>query len=233
MSNVGFRIFRRINRPDPGLVRALAVIPVANIADEMNRLFCLDAAIRPWNRALMAGCAFTVRARPGCNLLVHKALDMAAPGDVVIVEDGGDLTTALAGENMVLWARKRGLAGLVIDGAMRDVDAIRELDFPVYARGATPRGPHRNGPGEINVPISCGGVVVNPGDIVLGDGDGVLIVPPREAQAILERAKGKLAKELKTRESIADGTWDRSAYADEALVRMGCEIIDAAFDHSS
>lgn len=137
MSNVGFRIFRRINRPDPGLVRALAVIPVANIADEMNRLFCLDAAIRPWNRALMAGCAFTVRARPGCNLLVHKALDMAAPGDVVIVEDGGDLTTALAGENMVLWARKRGLAGLVIDGAMRDVDAIRELDFPVYARGAT------------------------------------------------------------------------------------------------
>jgi RraA family protein len=231
MSNVGFRIFRRINRPDPGLVRALAVIPVANIADEMNRLFCLDAAIRPWNRALMAGCAFTVRARPGCNLLVHKALDMAAPGDVVIVEDGGDLTTALAGENMVLWARKRGLAGLVIDGAMRDVDAIRELDFPVYARGATPRGPHRNGPGEINVPISCGGVVVNPGDIVLGDGDGVLIVPPREAQAILERAKGKLAKELKTRESIATGTWDRSAYADEALLRMGCDIIDEAFDH--
>jgi RraA family protein len=231
MSNVGFRIFRRINRPDPGLVRALAVIPVANIADEMNRLFCLDAAIRPWNRALMAGCAFTVRARPGCNLLVHKALDMAAPGDVVIVEDGGDLTTALAGENMVLWARKRGLAGLVIDGAMRDVDAIRDLDFPVYARGATPRGPHRNGPGEINVPISCGGVVVNPGDIVLGDGDGVLIVPPREAQAILERAKGKLAKELKTRESIAAGTWDRSAYADEALARMGCDIIDEAFDH--
>ncbi|CAN7736963.1 RraA family protein [Bosea sp. LjRoot9] len=231
MSNVGFRIFRRINRPDPGLVRALAVIPVANIADEMNRLFCLDAAIRPWNRALMAGCAFTVRARPGCNLLVHKALDMAAPGDVVIVEDGGDLTTALAGENMVLWARKRGLAGLVVDGAMRDVDAIRELDFPVYARGATPRGPHRNGPGEINVPISCGGVVVNPGDIVLGDGDGVLIVPPREAQAILERAKGKLAKELKTRESIAEGTWDRSAYADEALARMGCDIIDEAFEH--
>jgi RraA family protein len=233
MSNVGFRIFRKINRPDPELIRALAAIPIANIADEMNRLFCLEAAIRPWNRTPMAGCAFTVRARPGCNLLVHKALDMAAPGDVVIVEDGGDLTTALAGENMVLWARKRGLAGLVVDGAMRDVDAIRQLDFPVYARGATPRGPHRNGPGEINVPISCGGVVVNPGDIVLGDGDGVLIVPQREARAILDRARGKLAKELKTRESIAAGTWDRSAYTDEALARLGCELIDDAFEHGS
>lgn len=230
MSTVGFRIFRQVRRPDRALVDALAAIPVANIADEMHRLFCLDGAIRPWNRAPMAGSAFTVRARPGCNLLVHKALDMAEPGDVVIVEDGGDLTTALAGENMVLWARKRGLAGLVVDGAMRDVDAIRELDFPVYARGATPRGPHRNGPGEINVPIACGGVVVRSGDIVLGDGDGVLIVPPREAPTILERARGKLAKELRTREQIAAGAWDRSAYSDEALQALGCAFIDGTFD---
>ncbi|WP_313534191.1 RraA family protein [Haematobacter sp.] len=230
MSPVGLRIYRRLPRANPELVAALAEIPVANVADEMSRMFCLDAAIRPWNAAPMKGVAFTVRARPGCNLLLHKALDMAEPGDVILVEDGGDLTTALSGENMVLWAQKRGLAGLVVDGAMRDRASIAEMDFPVYARGVTPRGPHRNGPGEINVPISCGGVVVNPGDIVLGDQDGVLIIPQKEAPEILQRARGKLDKELKTRAAIDAGNWDRSAYSDEALEKLGFTFFDTSYE---
>lgn len=230
MSNVGFRIFKRINRPERTLFAGFASIPVANIADEMSRLSCLDASIRPWNDAPLLGTAFTVRARPGCNLLLHRALDMAEPGDVVVVEDGGDLTTAMSGENMVLWAQKRGLAGLIVDGAMRDVHSIAKMSFPVYARGITPRGPHRNGPGEINTPISCGGVVVHPGDILVGDGDGVVVISPGDAAGILKKAQAKLAQELATREAIERGAWDRSAYTEEKLRERGCEIIDAAYE---
>jgi len=229
MSNVGFRIFTRIPRPARELVQGFAGIPVANIADEMGRMFCLDAAIRPLNTAPLLGTAFTVRARPGCNLMLHRALDMAEPGDVVIVEDQGDQTNALTGENMMLWAERRGLAGVIVDGAVRDLESIGQMRFPVYSRGINPRGPHKSGPGEINVPISCGGVVVNPGDILVGDQDGVVVIAPADAQAVLAKARKKLEKEIATRKAIAAGTWDRSAYTEQALVAMGCEIIDGAY----
>jgi regulator of RNase E activity RraA len=230
MSNIGFRVFNKIPRPDRELVSSFEGLPVANIADEMGRMFCLDALIRPMNKAPLLGTAFTVRARPGCNLMVHRALDMAQPGDVIVIEDQGDLTNAISGENMMLWAARRGLAGVVVDGAMRDADSIAQMRFPVYARGINPRGPHKSGPGEINVPVSCGGVVVNPGDVVVGDGDGVVVVPRQDAAAVLAKARKKLAKEIATREAIAAGTWDRSQYTDEALRRMGCEIVDGSYE---
>ncbi|GAP34436.1 RraA family protein [Piscinibacter sakaiensis] len=229
MSNVGFRIFKRIHRPSPELVRGFQGIPVANIADEMGRMFCMDTGLRPLNTTPMLGTAFTVRARPGCNLMLHRAIDMAEPGDVIVVEDQGDQANALTGENMMMWAARRGVAGVVIDGAVRDRASIGGLAFPVYSRGITPRGPHKNGPGEINVPISCGGVVVHPGDIVVGDEDGVLVIAPRDAEAVLRKARGKLAKEIATRQAIEAGTWDRSGYTEEVLAAMGCEVIDAAY----
>lgn len=229
MSNIGFRIFSHVNRPARTLVNCFDGIPVANIADEMNRMFCLDAAIKPLNNAPMLGTAVTVRARPGCNLMVQKALDLAEPGDVVLVEDGGDNAHALAGENMMQWAQRRKLAGFVVDGAMRDIESISQMSFPVYCRSITPRGPYRTGPGEINVPISCGGTVVNPGDIVIGDADGVLIIPPRDAAKICERARKKLDKEIETRDAISKGTLDRSQFSNENLIKMGCEIIDGAY----
>lgn len=230
MSKIGFRIFTRIHRAPKALVEQFRGLPVANIADEMSRMFCLDARIRPMNSSPLLGVAFTVRARPGDNLMLHRAIDMAEPGDVILVEDQGDLTNAMSGENMMLWAARRGLAGVVVDGAMRDADSIGRMDFPVYARGINPRGPHKSGPGEINVPISCGGVVVQPGDIVVGDADGVLVIPRRDGDAVLARATKKLAQELATREAIQAGTWDRTAYTEDRLRAMGCEIIDAAYD---
>src|SRR5690606_28402204 len=139
----------------------------------------------------------------------------------------------ISGENMMLWAERRGIAGVVVDGAMRDADSIGQMKFPVYARGINPRGPHKNGPGEINVPISCGGVVVSPGDIVVGDADGVLVIPANDAPAVLEKARKKLQKELATRVAIADGTWDRSQYTEEALTKMGCAIIDSTYAQAS
>lgn len=229
MSKVGFRIFKKIHRAPRELVEGFREIPVANIGDVVSRMFCLDARIRPMNKAPLLGTAFTVRARPGCNLMLHYALDAAQPGDVIVVEDQGDLSNAISGENMMLWAARRQIAGVVVDGAMRDADSIGAMDFPVYARGITPRGPHKSGPGEVNVPISCGGVVVTPGDIVVGDADGVVVIARHDAASVLAAARKKLAQELRTRQEIDAGTWSRSAYDESALTALGCEFIDAAY----
>jgi RraA family protein len=229
MPNIGFRVFTRINRPPQALVEAFSNLPVANIADEMNRLWCMDARIRPLNKAPLLGPAFTVRARVGDNLMLHAAIDLAEPGDVIVVEDQGDLANALIGENMMLWAARRRLGGMVVDGAMRDVECLSQMNFPCYAAGIQPKGPYKDGPGEINVPISCGGVVVTPGDIVVGDADGIVVIPPRDAADVATKARKKLEAELATRKAIADGTWNRTPYTLEALAAKGCEIIDDAW----
>ena len=226
---IGFRIFTRIHRAPAALVEQFRGLPVANIADEINRGFCLDARIRPMNRAPLLGVAFTVRVRPGDNLMLHRAIDMAEPGDVIMVDAQGELANAISGELMMAWAARRGVAGVVVDGAMRDADVIGGMDFPVYARGVTPRGPYKSGPGEINVPVACGGVVVHPGDVVVGDADGVLVIPRREAEAVLARARRKQADEVAIRQAIDAGTWNRSAYADDKLAALGCRIIDGAY----
>ncbi|MGA2992021.1 MAG: RraA family protein [Candidatus Korobacteraceae bacterium] len=229
MSNVGFRIFNKINRPDKALVEGFKGLPVPVIGDEMNRLACMDARIKPLNNIPLLGTAFTVKARTGDNLMFHRAIDMACPGDVIVVQGEGDLAHALAGENMILWALRRNIAGVVVDGAMRDLDSIRKMNFPVFASGVQPKGPYKMGPGEINVPITCGGIVVCPGDIVVGDGDGVVVIRPADAPAILKKAQKKQAQELATREAIAKGTWNRAPYTEEALQKMGCEIIDDVY----
>jgi Demethylmenaquinone methyltransferase len=229
MSNVGFRIYTEINRPSKELVEEFRGLPVANIADEMNRFNCLRADIKPANDTALLGTAFTARVRAGDNLMLHKALDMAQPGDVLVVEGRGEMVNSLMGENMVLWAVKRGIAGIVIDGAIRDIDSIKRLNIAVYAAGINPMGPYKKGPGEINVPVSCGGVIVNPGDIIVGDADGIVVIAAQDAPVILKKAKAKLKQEVATREAIDNGTWDRSKYTDEALIKMGCEIIHDAY----
>ena len=173
MSNAGFRIYTKIRRPARELVEEFRGLPVANIADEMNRLFCVDARIKPLNHTPLLGTAFTVKAKVGDNLMFHKAIDMAQPGDVIVVDVQGDLTNSLTGEIMMRLAAKRGLAGVVVDGAVRDADALREMEFSVYAAGVTPKGPYKEGPGEINVPVSCGGGTAS-GAIALA---GALPVP--------------------------------------------------------
>ena len=226
MSNAGCRIFLKMDRPSRELVEGFKGLPVANIADEMNRFFCVDARIRPYNTKPLLGTAFTVKARVADNLLLLKALELAQPGDVIIVDAQGDLANAITGEIMMTQAAINGLAGVVIDGAIRDAEAMKELDMPVYAAGVQPKGPYKDGPGEINVPVSCGGVVVNPGDILVGDADGIVVIRPQDAPVVAEKAKGKLRKEQATMKAIEEGTLDRSMYSDEAFIKKGCEIID-------
>ncbi|RKL63570.1 RraA family protein [Thermoanaerobacteraceae bacterium SP2] len=225
MSNIGMRIYKNIKRPLKELVEGFRGLPTPNIADNMNRFFCVSSEIKGFNNCKLLGTAFTVRSRTADNLFFHKAIDMAEPGDVIVVDVQGDKINSVCGEIMMRYAKKRGIAGFLIDGLIRDSGALKELDFAVFARGASPMGPYKDGPGEINVPVSCGGVVINPGDIIVGDEDGVVVIKAEEAAEVLEKAKATYAKESQIFKSIEEGTIDRS-WVDEKLKERGCEIID-------
>lgn len=218
---IGFRIERAPSRPSSDLIAAFKTVPTAIVSDNMNRMFAGGAGLRPVHRTgVLCGSALTVRTRPGDNLMVHKALDLAQPGDVIVVDAGGDTTNAIIGEIMWSYARTHGVAGFVIDGAVRDTAVLAAGDLPVYARGVTHRGPYKDGPGEINVTVSVGGMVVAPGDILLGDEDGLLAVPQADAPAVLELARAQQDREGGILRSIADGTVDRS-WVDRLLAERG------------
>lgn len=218
----GFRICDRHQVASKSLVESFAKLPLANVSDSMERMTAAGPRLRPMHASgRMAGIALTVRSRPGDNLMLHKAIDMAVPGDVIVVDAGGDLTNALMGELMLAHAVKRGVAGFVLNGAIRDLYAFVETNLPTYAAGVTHRGPYKDGPGEINVPISLDGMVIEPGDIVIGNSDGVLSVPVAAAEEVLRRAMARLDAEARQMQAIADGTIDRS-WVDATLRERGC-----------
>lgn len=220
---MGFRVARRERTVDADVAANFIGLPVANVSDVMGRMFAGGAAIRPIHDQpfQVAGPALTVRSRPGDNLMFHHALDIAEPGDVIVVDAGGDTTNALMGEIMVGIAKRNEVAAIIVNGAIRDADEIRTMDFPLFAKGVTHRGPYKDGPGEINVPITIDGMVIEPGDLVLGDGDGVLAVPFDRVEEVLERAREKSALEERQIASIEDGTLDRS-WVVEKLRAGGC-----------
>lgn len=222
---IGFRIARRERKVDAKWIEAFRELPVANVSDVMSRMTAGGAALRPYyNGGTMVGPAVTVKARPGDNLMVHKALDIAEPGDIVVVDAGGDLTNAIIGELMVAHAIQRGLGGIVIYGAIRDSAEIGAGNFPVFAAGVTHRGPYKDGPGEVNVPISINGMVINPGDLICGDADGLLAVAMDDAESVFAAAKKKHDAETKQMEAIKAGKNDR-AWVDAALAKLGCEVV--------
>jgi RraA family protein len=196
----------RVQGPAPELLKRFAKLPTANVADAMDRLGALDSRIKPvWPGATIVGPAFTVWTRAGDNKLLHEALRRAAPGDVLIVNGQGDESRALLGELMAERAKVNGIAGFVIDGAVRDADVIGEIEVPVFARAVTPAGPYKHGPGRLGCTIAVGGVAVAPGDIVLGDADGVVIVPQDEAEQVLVAAEAKFEDETARRADIKAG----------------------------
>ncbi|MDP2819562.1 MAG: RraA family protein [Polaromonas sp.] len=220
---IGLQILKRHRCIDASLVQAFHGLPVANISDSMSRMTAGGAGLRPMHKAgYLSGPALTVKTRPGDNLMIHKAIALAQPGDVIVVDGGGDLSNALIGELMVTTAKRRGVAGFVMNGAIRDLDMIAAGDFPVFAAGVTHRGPYKDGPGEINVPVAIDGMVIHPGDLVVGDADGVLCVPIDQAPIILEATQAKGVAERKTLQQIAEGTLD-VAWIDATLKRIGCD----------
>lgn len=221
---IGFAIHNRKRRVDDKTVSRFLDLPVANVSDSMSRLYAGGVNLHAMhNGASMAGSALTVRTRPGDNLLVHKALDLAEPGDVIVVDAGGDLTNAIIGEIMVAYAQSRKLAGIVINGAVRDAAVIAESSFPVYALGVTHRGPYKDGPGEINATVSIAGMTIEPGDLIIGDRDGVLCVPYDLTEELYNATAEKQVAEAKMMSDIAEGTLD-TRWIDERLKALGCEM---------
>ena len=206
------------------LVERFRSLPVANISDSMSRMEAGGARLRPMHAGgVLAGPAITVKSRPGDNLMLHKALDLAEVGDVVVADAGGDLTNALMGELMLAYAEKKGVAGIVIHGAVRNSAYMRASNFPIFAAGVTHRGPYKDGPGEINVPIAIEGMVIHPGDLVVGDDDGLVCVPFDDCEQVYKAASAKHAAEQRQMENILAGKNDR-AWIDAALKKLGCEI---------
>ncbi len=195
----------------PAIIDVLRTIQVALISDQLHR-FIGTGELKKYDRSTgtMAGTAVTVRVSHGDNLAVLRAFEYCRPGDVMVIDGGGDTGQAILGGIMSLYARRIGLAGLVVDGAIRDVAEIRERDFPLFARGHVHRGPYKDGPGEINVPVSIGGMTVMPGDIVIGDEDGLLAFAPEEAEALIAKAQAQQAKEEATIQAILEDRWDLS-----------------------
>jgi regulator of RNase E activity RraA len=197
---------------DPKILAALREMPVAALSDNMHRNIG-STGLTPYHRPVartMAGTAVTARSRGGDNLTYLRALEFCRPGDVLVIDAGGILNNAVVGGILSFYAAHIGLVGVVVDGAIRDVAEIRAREFPVYARGVTHRGPYKDGPGEINVPVSVGGMVVNPGDIVVGDQDGLMAFAPDDAEWLIDKARAHLETEAETMRAMKEGRWDKS-----------------------
>ncbi|MGI8594817.1 MAG: RraA family protein [Solirubrobacteraceae bacterium] len=225
----GFRIRRRIDRPPPDVVAGIGAFETPAISDLMNRLYTMELGIssltEPQLRLLGPAC--TVKVYPGDNLMVHKALDIAEPADVVVVDTSGSHMTAVLGDLVSTKARHRGISGFLVDGLVRDLPGIRALgDFPVFARGVTPIGPLHRGPGEINHPISAGGIVVRPGDLIVGDLNGVVVVPREIAEELLARLKRQAASESDYTAAVARGEFS-NAWVDRVLGDSGVMVDQA------
>ena len=201
-------IRRDFERVPADVVSRAATFAASILADVAGRRGTVDGRVAPVSPAMrLAGPAFTIEVRAGDNLMIHAAMTMAKPGDVLVIDGKGDRSCALMGSIMMNACRKLGLAGVVIDAAIRDSEELRELGFPVFAVGANPNGPTKLVPGRINWPISCGGVAVSPGDLVVGDADGVVVVEREKAPGLLDAAARKVAEE---RARIAEITAGRN-----------------------
>jgi len=217
---LGFRVLPSPPRLDTALVDRFRGLASPNLADAMGRFNFMDPAMQSRTGLTLCGLAVTVNARPADNLMIHKALQVAAPGDIVVVNTCGNTTSAVFGELMCNTAVAAKLGGIIVDGAIRDVEGLTALGFPAFSRTVCAGGCDKDGPGEINVPISCGGVVVSPGDIIVGDADGIAVVPRSEAVEVLRLVHDLMAREKKRIDEIKSDVLFRPEI-DEALKKHG------------
>lgn len=224
MSNTD--IVRDFERTSADLVRQAAEFQPAIFADVAGRRGALHGRIRALrNRMKFAGTALTVEVRPGDNLMIHAAIALAQPGDVLVIDGKGDQSAALMGTIMMTACQKLGLAGVVIDGAVRDSVEIDEMDFPVFSVGTNPNGPTKLAPGRIGHPVSVGGVTVHPGDLVLGDADGVVVIERQRVGSLIQAAGIKVAEEAARIRAIKNGDtaapWLQAALRKAGMLKEG------------
>ncbi len=216
----GFRVLPSPPPIDEKLLDCFRGLATANLADAMGRFNVMDPGIRSRTGFPLCGTAVTVRTRPADNLMAHKAISVARPGEVIVVDTCGSTTTALFGDLMCSGAAAKKLGGIIVDGAIRDIEGITKLGFPAYSRTVSPGACDKDGPGEINIPISCAGAVVMPGDIVVGDGEGVVVIPRADAENVLALVVELMERERARVVEIKGGEWVR-AEIDESLRKKG------------
>jgi RraA family protein len=223
----GFRYRTGFERPESGLLDEIKGLMdqtgclTGNVGDCLGRGAAMDSRIKGLSQGMkLVGPALTVKVPPIDNLMIHKALTLVKPGDVMVIDGGGDHSWALLGFLMVSTAIKLGLAGMIVDGCIRDAAEIRASGFPIFAAGINPNGPMKEGPGEVNHPISCGGQMVHPGDIIVADDDGVVVVPRNHAAGIADKVKAVIAREENRLAEIASGVTTRPGL-DEMLRQKG------------
>ncbi len=213
---IGFRAYKEFERPAPELVEAFRGIPSSNIGDCTQRMNCMFDGIRPFNDLPLVGTAFTVRVPSGDNLVAQAALDYARPGDIIVIDAAGNTGRGMVGGMMLAYAE------------MRDLEDIQNGSLPVYGKAVSPLGPYRQGPGEMNVPVVCGGQVVMPGDILVGDRDGIVVIPRQEAAELLEAARKNLQDEQEAMTRMKAGTFPVEEHLESftgLFLRHGGELI--------
>jgi 4-hydroxy-4-methyl-2-oxoglutarate aldolase len=203
---VGFRVHAPWKRPDAALLDAFKNAASPQVADSMSRLGAMDSGIRPiWHCPRIIGSALTVWCHSGDNLMLHKALTVAQPGDILVINTQGNVTNSPFGELLAASVLKIGIRGLIIDGTVRDAESLEAMKLPVFARGLCPNGCNKDGAGEVGAIIACGGVAVRPGDIIIADRDGVTVVPLADAAEVAKLSMEKVASEVKRANEIEKG----------------------------
>jgi RraA family protein len=225
MSNVGYRVFEDIERPQKELIQGFAGIQTANVGDCMNKMAAIHPAISKVNKQNLLGPAYTVKVPSGDNLLIFLAIEKAMPGDILVIDGEGSMDRALVGEVLSKFAQSKKIGGFLIDGCIRDYEILSQLDLPIFAKGRTPNGPFRNGPGELNVPVSIGGKVIRPGDIIIGDDDGVIVVKPEDAKEVQQKALELQNREAAILEKIEKGQGLNLNWVYEKLKQDHCDFI--------
>jgi RraA family protein len=232
--SLGFRAFTRVDRPSQVVLEHFTKLSTCDVSDAIGektsagKFWCMAHQIKPMYSPMhrVAGAAVTVRVPPGDNLMVHRAIGLVQQGDVLVIAAGGDVTCAYAGGLICALAQKNGAVGLVVDGGIRDLKEIQDIDFPVLARAAIPSAGTKNGPGEINAAVSCGGVLVNPGDIVVADEDGVVVVPKELAKETVTKAQAIADRARTRREELDLFEKEHCLKFNRLLIEKGCEVID-------
>lgn len=229
MENPGMRIVQNFIRPSKEEINQFIGIPAANVADATNRMFASNADLKPMGKGKkLLGPAFTVKSAMADNFMFHKAISMAQPGDVIVVNACGDRNYSVCGDVMFRYAISRGIAGFVIDGCIRDMDFLEDNDFPVYSLGVTPRGPYKSPVGEINTDIACCGQVVHPGDVIAGDQDGIVVIRKEDIAVTYAKVQKVLEKEELMGHIIDSGEWEQKSpiltFVNEQIAKAGFEI---------
>ncbi|MBI2458187.1 MAG: RraA family protein [candidate division NC10 bacterium] len=216
----------KIERAPKDLLEQFAKYPTGNIVDAMGRFGAMDPGVKPVGPGMkFAGSALTVRIRACDNLVIYKALDLAQPGDVLVIATNNFQGAATWGDLTSMIAKAKGVVGVVTDGMVRDVDGICQVGLPVFARGVTPNSPFKDGQGEVNFAVTCGGVAVRPGDILVGDGDGVVVIPREDWDEVQKGVAKVVEKEHQTVANIQAGKLIPDWVA-KTLAERGCTFVD-------